>query len=188
LNQSSLTLAFINILLLLPVLPLFSALLGYSKELQYGDSRVETQSWTAWAKNWAVNAAVGAATYAPSIFGGFLPKAGEGPLREDMEKGFLKLHATATMVDSLSSGDPETSPQQRRLVGLFSFQKDTAYLYTAALLCETGLLLLEKYGSLPGGCQTPASALGGELTERILKNMDTSLEIKEVKEDEGSSE
>ena len=64
--------------------------------------------------------------------------------------------------------------------GLFEFRKDTAYLYTAALLCETGLLLVEKYGSLSGGCWTPAAALGGDLTERILKELDASLEIKEL--------
>lgn len=154
-----------------------SALLGYSKDFAYGDCCVRTQSWTAWAKNLAQATVLGAATYVPSVFGSFLPKAGEGPSREDMEHGFLKLHATATMVDQ-NSGDSESTTRQ--LTGLFQFQKDTGYLYTAALLCETGILLVEKYGSLTGGCQTPASALGGELTERILKNLEASLEIKEV--------
>ncbi len=154
-----------------------SALLGYSSELQYGDAAVKEQTWSAWAKNMTTTVAVGATVYAPSLLGGLvkplIPQSGQGPSREDMERGFLKLHATAEMKD-------KNTQTTRRLEALFEFRKDTGYLYTAALLCETGLLLVEKYGSLEGGCLTPAAALGGALTERILKEMDTSLEIKEV--------
>lgn len=94
-----------------------------------------------------------------------------------MEKGFLKLHAIAEMVDEKSSNG-----ETRKLQALFEFRKDTGYLYTAALLCETGIMLVENYGSLQGGCLTPAVALGGKLTERILHELDASLEIKEVDE------
>lgn len=160
-----------------------SAILGYSQELEYGDSSVKVESWTAWAKNLAMTAAIGVSIHAP-ILGGIVaplvPKSGEGPSREEMERGFLKLHATATMVDKYNDDDEANS---RSLQGLFQFHKDTGYLYTAALLCETGLLLVEKYGSLAGGCVTPAVALGGALTERILKEMETSLEIQEVSQE-----
>jgi short subunit dehydrogenase-like uncharacterized protein len=61
----------------------------------------------------------------------------------------------------------------------FHFNKDIGYLYTAALLAETGMVLLEKHGKLSGGVMTPAVALGSDLTQRILKTMDTSFEIKE---------
>eukprot|EP00429_Kryptoperidinium_foliaceum_P005431 CAMPEP_0176014626 /NCGR_PEP_ID=MMETSP0120_2-20121206/6920_1 /TAXON_ID=160619 /ORGANISM="Kryptoperidinium foliaceum, Strain CCMP 1326" /LENGTH=410 /DNA_ID=CAMNT_0017347573 /DNA_START=81 /DNA_END=1313 /DNA_ORIENTATION=- len=155
-----------------------NALLGYSKEFSYGDSAVKVQSWSAWAKGMATNLAMGAKIYAPGVLGGlvdpFIPQTGEGPSREGMENGFLKLHATATMVDRADAS------KTRELSGLFEFRKDTGYLYTAALLCETGLLLAEKHGSLEGGCATPAAALGGDLTERILKNLESSLEIKET--------
>lgn len=119
-------------------------------------------------------ATVGAAIYVPSVFGGLLPKAGEGPPREIMESGFLKLHAEATIAPSTDSKEAKT------LRGLFQFNKDTGYLYTAALLCETGLLLAEKRGKLAGGCKTPASALGSDLTQRILNAMDTGLDITEA--------
>jgi short subunit dehydrogenase-like uncharacterized protein len=152
--------------------------LGYSKELEYGDCAVKVASWTAWAKNLASASVIAGVIYQPDLFSRFLPKAGEGPSREDMENGFLKLHAQATMVDKTNSDGDKATPRQ--LTGLFEFRKDTGYLYTAVLLCETGLLLVEKYGSLLGGCLTPAAALGGDLTERILKEMDVSLEIKEV--------
>eukprot|EP00934_Nitzschia_sp_Nitz4_P003046 Nitzschia sp. Nitz4//scaffold209_size42451//9844//11318//NITZ4_007355-RA/size42451-processed-gene-0.57-mRNA-1//1//CDS//3329541691//3036//frame0 len=151
-----------------------NALIGYAKELQYGDSKVMVESWSAWAKNNAMTLLIGAAVSVPSVFGGFLPKAGEGPSREDMENGFLKLHATATAV---SKSNPS---ETKELEGLFQFNKDTSYLYTAALLVETGTLLVEKKGVIAGGCKTPASALGGDLTQRILKEMDVSLTIKEV--------
>ncbi len=159
-----------------------SAILGYNQEFEYGDSSVKVQSWTAWAKNLAMTAAIGAYIYIHvPMLGGLVsplvPKSGEGPSREEMERGFLKLHATGSMIDKI---DPKMT---RSLQGLFHFKKDTGYLYTAALLCETGILLAEKYGSLAGGCVTPAVALGGTLTERILKEMDTSLEIKEVQEE-----
>lgn len=155
-----------------------SALLGYSSELAYGDSSVKAQSWTAWTKNMAMTVAIGVAIHAPVLSGlvsSLIPKTGEGPSREEMERGFLKLHATATMEKTTTT---ETS--KKDLQGLFHFQKDTGYLYTAALLCETGFLLVEKFGTLEGGCVTPATALGGALTERILKELDATLEIKEV--------
>ena len=159
--------------------PICSALLGYSSELQYGDAAVKEQTWSAWAKNMTTAAAVGATVYGPSFLAGLvkplIPQSGQGPSREDMERGFLKLHAIANLKD-------KETHKNRQLKALFEFRKDTGYLYTAALLCETGLLLLEKYGSLEGGCLTPASALGSDLTERILNHMDTFLEIKEVQD------
>jgi len=157
-----------------------NALLGYSKELQYGDCAVKVQSWSAWIKGVIMATTMGAAVYAPSLLGGVLPKPGQGPPRKDMENGFLKLHAVATMVETGGGGVANNNNNIRKLEGLFQFNKDTAYLYTAALLCETGMLLVEKHGALEGGCKTPAAALGGDLTQRILKEMDTSLEINEV--------
>lgn len=145
--------------------------------MKYGDAAVKQQTWSAWAKNLTTTAAVGAMVYAPKLLGGLakplIPESGQGPSREDMEHGFLKLHATAEMKE-------KDTQKVRKLQGLFEFRKDTGYLYTAVLLCETGLLLVEKFGSLEGGCLTPAAALGSELTQRILKEMDTSLEIKEL--------
>lgn len=150
--------------------------MGYSKELSYGDAALQAQTWTAWAKNLTTTVAVGAAIYSPTLLGTalqpFIPQSGEGPSRENMENGFLKLHATAEMVEI--NGTPRT------LQALFEFRKDTGYLYTAALLCETGIMLVEKHGSLEGGVLTPAAALGGNLTQRILQELDASLEIKEV--------
>lgn len=162
-----------------------NALLGYSPEFEYGDSAVKVQSWTAWTKNLAMTVAMGVSIHVPTLSGlvsSMIPKSGEGPSREEMERGFLKLYATAIMVDknTTTTTTDSNNNNMKNLQGLFHFRKDTGYLYTAALLCETGLLLVEKYGTLEGGCLTPATALGGSLTERILKELEASLEIKEV--------
>lgn len=166
-------------------------MLGYAKEFKYGDAAVKVQSWTAWARNLIRGIGMGAAIYSPNLFGKILaplvPQTGEGPSRDAMERGFLKVHATATMVanQSNNNNDNNETTSPRILKALFEFRKDTAYLYTAALLCETGLLLVEKDSegkSLQGGCVTPAVALGSDLTQRILNEMKTSLEITEIKE------
>jgi short subunit dehydrogenase-like uncharacterized protein len=148
-------------------------LLGYSKELKYGDARIKTESFTGWIRGKGTTLLVGAAVAAPSIFQQFLPKPGDGPSREDMENGFLKVRGFGTMVE-------KDGQQKHNLASTFQFNKDTGYLYTAVLLVETGMLLVEKCGTLSGGCKTPASALGNDLTQRIVKEMDASFEVKEV--------
>ena len=151
-----------------------SALIGYSKEFKYGDAMLQQESLSGWMKQMGSTIVTAGYIYVPSVFGYFVPKPGEGPSREDMENGFLKLHGFGTMVDK--------DGNSKKLTSKFTFNKDTGYLYTAVLLVETGMLLVEKYGSLAGGCKTPASALGNDLTQRILKEMDTSFDMKEVEE------
>ena len=65
------------------------------------------------------------------------------------------------------------------MVSKFHFGKDVAYLYTAALLVETGMLLLEKRKTIAGGIMTPAIVLGSDLMQRILEKMDATFEIRE---------
>lgn len=157
-----------------------NALLGYAPTLKYGDSRLSTnQTWAEWGKEKMTGTAMVAAVALPSIFGSLGPKPGEGPSRETMEAGSLKLHAIGTMREK----DGPNKDKERKVRGLFQFNKDIGYLYTAVLLVETGMALLAKSSSpkgLKGGCQTPASALGSDLTQRILKEMDTSMEVTEM--------
>lgn len=145
-----------------------SALLHYSKDLQYGDAKLKNVSWTGKLQEMGIGLKLAAAICVPSMKR-FLPQPGEGPDRETMEAGYLTLHGRGTMVGSTKT----------RLVSKFHFNKDIAYLYTAALLAETGMILLEKRGKVAGGVTTPAVALGSSLTQRILEKMDTSFEIKE---------
>lgn len=74
----------------------------------------------------------------------------------------------------LSSGNEEY-----RIRTKFQFNKDIAYLYTAALLVEVGLLLLNTK-TKQGGVMTPAVAFGSQLTQRIVNQLDASFEIEET--------
>jgi short subunit dehydrogenase-like uncharacterized protein len=87
-----------------------------------------------------------------------------------MEEGYMTLYGHGVIVKN----EKETTLHSK-----FHFNKDIGYLYTAALLVETGMVLLEKLGKVNGGVMTPAVALGSDLTQRILKTMDTSFELKE---------
>ena len=162
-----------------------NALLGYAPTLRYGDARLSVtgQSWSEWGQQTIKFGVIAAAVALPSVFGSLGPKPGEGPTRENMEAGYLKLHAIGTMVSNDNGGSEDGKKTEKKIKGLFQFNKDTGYLYTAVLLVETGMTLLSKMKSkdgLKGGCLTPASALGSDLTQRILKEMDTSLEVSEV--------
>merc|ERR1712157_706570 len=123
------------------------------------------------------------------LFGAFIPQPGDGPDRKTMEEGFLKVYGFGKMISAstTSSGSSEADQVEEKIVkAKFQLNKDTGYLYTAVLLVETGLLLVEKTSN-PGeklncGVLTPASALGSDLTQHILKEMDTSFHIEETKD------
>lgn len=145
-----------------------NALLHYSKDFEYGDSQVKNASWSAKLHQTATAMSLGAAIVLGMTR--FLPQPGEGPDRQTMEEGYMTLHGRGVMIKN---------GKEMVLHSKFHFNKDIGYLYTAALLAETGMVLLEKHGKLSGGVMTPAVALGSDLTQRILKTMDTSFEIKE---------
>jgi short subunit dehydrogenase-like uncharacterized protein len=156
-------------------LSLDSALLQYNKSLEYGDAQLYKHSTlTGWMLQTSKTALLAAAIAAPSIFGRFLPAPGQGPDRETMEEGYLILHGLGVM-RKLS-----TDKDEYKIQSTFRFNKDIGYLYTAALLVETGLLLLESSSSKQGGVMTPAVAFGSRLTQRIVKELDASFEIQEM--------
>jgi hypothetical protein len=156
---------------------LYSALLDYSKELEYGDARVTDPSLSSWLTEKASGALFMGAVTLPSVFGYFVPAPGSGPDRATMEEGYMILHGRGVMKSK--SDEKET-----RLTSEFKFNKDIGYLYTAALLVETGMLLLEKAngGTSPtsGGVVTPAVAFGSDMTSRIVDKLDSSWELKEA--------
>jgi hypothetical protein len=102
----------------------FSALLGYAKELQYGDAMVQSTSMTAMFHNYKTQVLIGSAIALPSVFQRFLPQPGEGPDRATMEAGFMDLTAIATLVD-------DKDGKESRVISKFHFGKDVGYLYTA---------------------------------------------------------
>ena len=119
------------------------------------------------------SALVAAAVVMPSIFQRFLPGPGEGPSRPAMESNYLNLHAIGKMVDAASG-------QQTSLKAKYHFPGDTGYLYTAKMLVEAGMQLLEEKGQ--GGVLSPAAAFGssGKLVLRLDKELGAKLEIGEA--------
>lgn len=149
-----------------------NAMLGYSGSLTFADYMLRGHpTWREWAGNKSFEALVGAAVMVPSVFARFLPAPGEGPSREDMDAGYLKLHARGKMVDRASG-------KETALKSTYSFPYDTGYLMTAQMLVETGMLLLEKKGA--GGVLTPAVALGSDIVVRLDKELNAKFELSEA--------
>lgn len=151
-----------------------NAVLNYNTELQYGDACLDDPSWTNWAKRTAFTGVVGVSMYVTPIQK-YLPQPGEGPERATMEAGYLKLYGQGLMEDENGKEIP--------LYSLFHFHHDIAYLMTAQLLVETGMLLVQKdrAGTLTNpGVVTPAIAFGGELTKHITKELECTFELQET--------
>lgn len=167
-----------------------NALAGYSKAFKCGDSfLVKEDSLGATLKLIKNGFILYAAILLPKLMGVFMPQPGDGPDRKTMEEGSLTVHgvakmASATTTNSGSSENDEVA--EKKVYSTFRFNKDVSYLYTAVLLVETGMLLVEKSASkeneLKGGLLTPSTALGSDLLERILREMDTSFEIEEIRD------
>ena len=99
---------------------------------------------------------------APGGMGGFnfgaggLPKPGEGPTREERESGFYDLLFIA------EGGDGRTVRAAVR------GDMDPGYGSTAKILAEAAICLGEtSREATPGGCWTPASAMGAGLVRRL---------------------
>ncbi|KAL3896038.1 MAG: hypothetical protein SGPRY_013365, partial [Prymnesium sp.] len=148
-----------------------NALLGYHKNFKYGDLMLRgTPTWGQYLSNKAYTGLVASAVVLPSVFQRFLPGPGEGPPRETMEAGWLNVHAVGTIVDKMSG-------KQGTLESKYHFDGDCAYLNTARMLVESGLLLLSKDGV--GGVMTPAAGLGSEIVERLQTEINATFELKE---------
>lgn len=151
-----------------------NALLEYAPKLQMGDSKLNSSTtWTDWAQELYTKATLAAGIALGMTF--LLPKPGEGPTREAMEAGYFILTAVAELRNESDDANEGT----KKLKAVFHFRKDTGYLYTAALLVETCMTILETK-DMPYGVLTPAAALGHDLTERVLKTMEASLSIEQL--------
>ncbi|MGB0119423.1 MAG: saccharopine dehydrogenase NADP-binding domain-containing protein [Solirubrobacterales bacterium] len=98
-----------------------------------------------------------------------LPDPGEGPDEESREKGFFKIRITSTT----SSG--------RKFRCRIRASGDPGYKATAVMLGEAGLCLALDRESTPpiAGVLTPATAMGGVLTDR-LRAVGHTYEVEEI--------
>ncbi|MEL6187182.1 MAG: saccharopine dehydrogenase, partial [Myxococcota bacterium] len=88
-----------------------------------------------------------------------LPKPGEGPTKEQRENGFFVIRLLA---DGVKDGGAKV-----RLRGEVRGTKDPGYGETAKMLGESALCLAFDELPVEGGSWTPATAMGGILTDRL---------------------
>ncbi|MDH4016178.1 MAG: saccharopine dehydrogenase, partial [Actinomycetota bacterium] len=96
-----------------------------------------------------------------------LPAPGEGPSREQREKGFfdLRLHA-----------EPPAGATGA-LVGRVTGDRDPGYGSTSKMLGQAALCLAAGEATVGGGFWTPAAAMGDALLERLRKHAGLTFEV-----------
>jgi short subunit dehydrogenase-like uncharacterized protein len=99
--------------------------------------------------------------------GGDLPNPGEGPSKEDREKGFFDVlvHGTTANGETLSIAVKDNM--------------DPGYGSTSKMLAESALCLLEERAGTPGGIYTPAPAMGADLRKRLVQRAGLKFEVEE---------
>jgi short subunit dehydrogenase-like uncharacterized protein len=97
-----------------------------------------------------------------------LPKPGEGPSKEQREKGYfeLRLHAAPP-------AGSDAPPLRGRVTG----DRDPGYGSTSKMLGQAALCLAEEGAKVGGGFFTPASAMGDQLIERLQRYAGLTFEI-----------
>jgi len=103
-----------------------------------------------------------------AIIRGFLPKSGQGPTKEQMEKSSFRTNVIA-----------ETEDRAEKVKVVIEGYKDARYAETSKMIAECGLSMVFQRNQLPGkmgGVLTPASGFGLVLVER-LRNAGIKLQI-----------
>ena len=93
-----------------------------------------------------------------SLMGEDAPKPGEGPTKEEREKGFY---------DVLFVG---AGPNGAEIKASVKGDRDPGYGSTSKMIAESAVCLVADVDGTGGGVWTPASALGEPLIERLTKN------------------
>jgi short subunit dehydrogenase-like uncharacterized protein len=137
------------------------ALRQKSKNVTYREFQVSPDFKTAFCNQFGVIAFV-TALFNPItcyLLKLVLPRAGEGPSREAMKKGYLAISAEGL-------GSKGTKVQS-----LIYFSRDAGYLDTARMVAESGLTLALDSNKLSpgGGFFTPATGMGNVLLDRLCR-------------------
>jgi len=143
-----------------------NALLGYAPAFTYSERQLREERFADRLSQRLFTYKVGAAILSPTLFGGLVPRPGEGPSRADMEAGWLKVHGRGTCEDGTV------------LASTYCMNEDPGYLGTAKMLVACAVLLA-KGGAKTSGVVTPAAAFGPALLERLEATTPASFELVE---------
>ena len=150
-----------------------NALVGYAESLTFSEAMLDPEgSFYDKMKQASLSTLMGAAFYVPPLRV-LLPQPGEGPSKDDMEAGWLKVHGHGVM---------KKGEETCKIKSTFTFTKDTGYLQTAHMLVEAAMLLVEKSKSntcVPG-VVTPAVAFGPDIVKRLGVAIGAKLEIEQI--------
>jgi short subunit dehydrogenase-like uncharacterized protein len=104
---------------------------------------------------------------APSFDMGGMPKPGEGPTRKEREEGFYDILFIAEF------------PDGRTLRASCTGDMDPGYGSTSKMLAEAALALVQDVPrtQTPGGCWSPAAALGDALIARLPKKAGVTFNV-----------
>jgi short subunit dehydrogenase-like uncharacterized protein len=140
-----------------------NALLGYpyGRDFRYDEAIDTGRGATGLATAAALTAGLGALAAVGSVAAGrrliarFLPSPGEGPSREERERGGFVIEVRATATDGT------------RATAVVEGRRDPGYGGTARMLGESALCLAEDALPPRAGVLTPASAMGDALVRRL---------------------
>ncbi len=97
----------------------------------------------------------------------FMPKPGEGPSQETIEKGFFEIELLAK----------HPTDAARNMRAEVRGDRDPGYGSTAKMLSECAVCLAQDELEVGGGFWTPASAMGDELLERLPANAGVTFKL-----------
>ena len=144
----------------------------YGKEFMYDEATITGSGPGGWIKSALGTAGLGGFMLASSveltrkhIVTRLLPKPGEGPGKEAREKGFFNL----ILIGTTQAGERV----QVRVKG----DRDPGYGSTSKMLSESAVCLARDHLDVKGGFWTPASAMGGQLLDRLQTNAGLSFEL-----------
>jgi short subunit dehydrogenase-like uncharacterized protein len=146
---------------------------AYGKDFRYDEAMLTGAGPLGFAKAAAASAGMGASLAAMSVgplrraISGRLPQPGEGPSREQREKGYF---------DILLRGE-HPSDSTKNLRGRIRGDRDPGYGSTSKMLGESAICLARDSVAVVGGCWTPASAMGDALLKRMAENAGVTFTI-----------
>jgi short subunit dehydrogenase-like uncharacterized protein len=147
---------------------------AYGPEFRYEESMLTGRGPAGAAKASAMTAGMAAAMGAMAIgpvrrlVAPWLPQPGDGPTREQQEKGYWDMRFFAEPPDV-----PGAAPVRARLRG----DRDPGYGSTSKMLAESAVCLALDPLEAAGGFHTPASAMGDALIERLQKHAGVTFEV-----------
>lgn len=150
------------------------ALLGHpwGDDFTYGESMLMGPGFGGRAKAFGMSGALGgfmgAAAIGPmrKLLGKALPEPGEGPTPEKQEAGFydIRFHGT--------------TPSGNEIMVKVTGDRDPGYGSTSKILAEAATTLLTRsHAEVPGGCLTPATALGADYVAALVDHAGLTFDV-----------